>query len=371
MTRSGVLILALGLDLAFGEPPPAIHPVVWFGWLAKWLERRARRGNPMLELLGGSGIVFTSLLVTWQGARGAQALLAFGRHQLALATTPVLGTLPAARLAAVTALLAEAWLLKTTLSLRALTEAASSVQQALERDHLASARDALRSLVSRDTAALDASLLAAAAIESVAENASDALVAPALAYAVFGLPGAALYRGVNTLDAMLGYRGAYEWLGKAAARLDDVVNLVPSRLTAALLVLAAGFKRGCPAWQVAWRDHGRTASPNAGWPMAAMAGALGLQLEKAGHYRLGTPARLPHAADIGTAVRLFRRVAALTVALVVVILGVCNTPLRESAALVGAYCIRPRSTDHRGWNSPTTVFTVRQRTGGPPEAVGR
>ena len=341
MKRSAVMVVALGLDLALGEPPAALHPVVWFGGLATWLEHHARRGNPKLELLGGSGIVFTSLLVTWQCARGAQALLALGRHRLALATTPVLGVRPAGRLATATALLAEAWLLKTTLSLRALTEAASSVQQALEREHLASARGALRSLVSRDTAALDASLLAAAAIESVAENASDALVAPALAYAVFGLPGAAVYRGVNTLDAMLGYHGAYEWLGKAAARLDDAVNLVPSRLTAALLVLAAGFERGCPSWQVAWRDHARTASPNAGWPMAAMAGALGVRLEKADHYRLGAPARLPHAADIGTAVKLLRRLAALMVALVVVIVGVCNTPLRGSAATVGACCTRP------------------------------
>jgi len=133
--------------------------------------------------------------------------------------------------------------------------------------------------------------VAAAAIESVAEKASDALVAPALAYAAFGLPGAAVYRGINTLDAMIGYRGAYEWLGKAAARLDDAANLIPSHLTNGLLALAAGPGRGRAVWRIAWRDHRRTASPNAGWPMAAMAGAIGVELEKVDHYRLGAPAR--------------------------------------------------------------------------------
>jgi adenosylcobinamide-phosphate synthase len=150
----------------------------------------------------------------------------------------------------------------------------------------------------------------------VAENASDALVAPMLAYAAFGLPGAAVYRGINTLDAMIGYRGAYEWLGKPAARLDDAANLIPSRVSAGLLALAVGPSRGCAAWQIAWRDHGRTASLNAGWPMAGMAGALGVELEKVGHYRLGAPARLPQASDIGTAVGLVRPVAVLTLVLV-------------------------------------------------------
>jgi adenosylcobinamide-phosphate synthase len=328
MKRSVVLVLALALDLGFGEPPAAVHPVVWFGRLTALLERRARRGSPRWEFLSGVGIVLTSLLVAWQWARGAQALLAFGSRRMARAATPLLGTRPATRLATATALLAEAWLLKTTLSLRALAEAAGSVQQALEREDLAAARTALRGLVSRDTADLPAPLLAAAAIESVAENASDALVAPALAYAAFGLSGAAIYRGINTLDATLGYHGPYEWLGKLAARLDDAANLLPARLTALLLALTAQTGRRRPAWRMAWRDHRRTASPNAGWPMSAMAGALGVELEKAGHYRLGSPARSPRAGDIGTAIRLLRRVAALTVAVVAVIRGVGNTPLQ-------------------------------------------
>lgn len=312
MRRSTVLAMALALDLAFGEPPAAMHPVVWFGRLAALLERRGRRGYPPLELVAGVALTLSSLVTAWLVARGAEALLAAvegTKRAAAERSWPITHVVPAATL------LAEAWLLKTTLSLRALTEAACVVQQALAREDLDTARTGLRSLVSRDASALDAPLLAAAAIESVAENASDALVAPMLAYVAFGLSGAAVYRGINTLDAMIGYRGAYEWLGKAAARLDDAANLIPSRLTAGLLVLAASPARSRAAWLIAWRDHGGTASPNAGWPMSVMAGALGVELEKVGHYRLGAPARRPEAADIGIAIGLARRVAVLTLVL--------------------------------------------------------
>lgn len=300
MRRSVVLAAALGLDLAFGEPPAALHPVVWFGKLVALLERRAARGTPAAALASGAALTALSLTAVWGAARAAEGVLAGAP------------TIPA--------LLAEAWLLKTMLSRRALAEAALAVQKALSRDDLAAARAGLRSLVSRDAAALDASLVAAAAVESVAENANDALVAPALAYLAFGLPGAAVYRGVNTLDAMLGYHGAFEWLGKPAARLDDLANLLPARLTAGLFVLAAvPAGRAGPAALTAQRDHRLTASPNAGWPMAAMAGALGVALEKRGHYRLGKAGRSPQAGDIGSAVLLLRRVALQLLVLVAIL----------------------------------------------------
>jgi adenosylcobinamide-phosphate synthase len=158
----------------------------------------------------------------------------------------------------------------------------------------------LRWLVSRDTAALDAPLLAAAAIESLAENASDSVVAPLLAYALAGLPGACAYRAVNTLDAMVGYRGRYEYLGKVPARLDDLLNIAPARLTGLLIVAAAALcgADARQAWRAMWRDHATTDSPNAGYPMAAIAGALGVRLEKAGHYCLNAGGRAPTAEDV-------------------------------------------------------------------------
>src|SRR4029077_4357780 len=164
--------------------------------------------------------------------------------------------------------------------------AAHRVSRALARGDLAAARQGLASLCSRDPAALDGPALAAATIESLAENASDSVVAPLFYFALFGIPGAVFYRAVNTLDAMIGYHGRYEYLGKAAARFDDLLNLIPARLTAWLL-LGAGSLTAADAtrgWSICRRDGGNTESPNAGRPMAAMAGLLGVELVKAGHY---------------------------------------------------------------------------------------
>jgi len=138
-------------------------------------------------------------------------------------------------------------------------------------------------------------------------------MAPLVAYALFGLPGAVAYRAVNTLDAMIGYRGRYEYLGKAAARLDDLLNLIPARLTAGLLLVAGALARADVAGgvRVLGRDRRRTASPNAGWPMAAMAGLLGVTLEKPGHYRLGDGTAAVGAADIDRAWRIVAIAAAL------------------------------------------------------------
>lgn len=288
--RADVLLLALALDWLAGEPPNTLHPVVWLGRLIGCLERRAPRNNPPAEVLYGAGMT-----VACVGAAVAPVLL-IGRTREQNET-------PARphRLRASFALrLAEAALLKTMFSWRTLHQAGQRVRQPLAAGDLDGARAGLRWLVSRDTAALDAPLLAAAAIESLAENASDSVVAPLLAYALAGLPGACAYRAINTLDAMVGYRGRYEYLGKVPARLDDLLNIVPARLTGLLIVAAAGLcgADARQAWRAMWRDHAATESPNAGYPMAAIAGALGVRLEKAGHYSLNAQGREPTADDV-------------------------------------------------------------------------
>jgi adenosylcobinamide-phosphate synthase len=173
-------------------------------------------------------------------------------------------------------------------------------------------------LVSRPTAELDAALIAAAAIESLAENLVDSWVAPLAAYACFGLPGAYAYRAANTADAMWGYRTpTYAWLGKPAARLDDLLTWLPARLGALLLVVA-GPRRG--AALAAWRrDAGCTQSPNAGQPMAAAAGQLGVRLEKRGHYTLFAEAPPPSSEDLAAARRLVGRAMLLLAGLMLVL----------------------------------------------------
>jgi adenosylcobinamide-phosphate synthase len=179
--------------------------------------------------------------------------------------------------------------LKLTFSFKGLRKAALKVKSLLLDEKLDEARFELRALVGRDVKTLSKPFLVSATVESVAENSCDSFVAPLFYFLIFGVPGAIAYRAVNTLDSRIGYHGRYEYLGKFASRLDDVLNYIPARLTAILLVLAAFLSRnsGRKSWQVALSDHSKTESPNAGWPMAATAGALNIQLEKVDYYKLG------------------------------------------------------------------------------------
>ena len=207
-----------------------------------------------------------------------------------------------------------ALLFKSTFAVGMLHRVAATTRGLLASDDLPALRENMRSLVSRDVSAMTPGQAIAATVESVSENTTDSFVGPWLAFALFGLPGAFAYRAVNTLDSMIGYRGEYEYLGKAAARLDDLVNLVPARLTALLLALGSLVlpgQRAGGAWRIMWRDHARTASPNAGWTMSGMAGALGVALEKEGHYTLGDATRALEPQDITRAVQSMYLVAAL------------------------------------------------------------
>lgn len=282
------LLLALLLDLVLGDLPNRYHPVAWMGTgigLARRLAPRQGRWQPCVY--GAVVVIGGAVLVGVIGVAVAEALRLLPRFLYWLV---------------------EAYLLKTTLALRGLVRAAYQVQEALATGDLDHARHlASWHLVSRDTTRLNASQIAAATVESVAENASDGIIAPLVYYALGGLPAALAYRFINTADAMLGYRDAErEWLGKVPARLDDLVNLVPARLTAGFLLLATQLLGGPirRAWRVWYRDARQTASPNAGQPMSVMAGALGVELAKVGYYCLGAGQPPPTAQDISGAVRL-------------------------------------------------------------------
>jgi adenosylcobinamide-phosphate synthase len=260
-------------------------------------ERRAPR-SPRLALAWGAALV----------CGGVVAMAALGlMMQWGLRALPP-----------VVAWCLEAAVLTTMFSIRGLARAARAVRDALARRKLDEARVLVgRHLVSRDVSRLDQSNVAAAAIESVAENASDSVIAPLFYYALAGLAGVLVYRFVNTADAMLGYRNArYEWLGKTAARLDDVLNFIPARLTALLMLLAAplaggSLMRGLAVWRA---DARLTPSPNAGHPMSAASGVLGVELEKFGCYRLGPFQRAANWHDIDRMTRLFYATVALGVA---------------------------------------------------------
>ncbi|HTP25162.1 MAG TPA: adenosylcobinamide-phosphate synthase CbiB [Anaeromyxobacteraceae bacterium] len=302
MSGATALGLALGLDLVLGEYPSALHPVVFMGHCISLFETRGPTAGRGRQLAWGA--LMAVFLPTLFGAGAA----------LLVGTSKRLGW-PGVAL--------EALALKSTFALRELGCAGKRLRDALGRGALGEARHGLRDLCSRDPSRLGATQLAAAAIESLAENASDSILAPVFFYVLFGLPGAFAYRVVNTLDARIGYRGRYEWLGKPAARLDDLANLVPSRLTAILLLLA-GLLRGADVRRGArtlWRDRRKTESPNAGRPMAAMAGLLRVELVKEGDYHLGDPLEPVDPDKVDTAWRLVSLAACLGIGFSVVALG--------------------------------------------------
>lgn len=235
------------------------------------------------------------------------------------AAAGVLGMRLARRLPGSLGRLAEAAWLKPTFSVRALLEAGAAVRQALEAGDLERARAQVgRHLVSRPVDALDASEVAAAAIASLAENLTDSILGPLLAVAAGGAGWGYAYRFLNTADAVIGYRTLeLEDYGFAAARLDDAANVVPARLAALLIASAAPAGGGCSSCARARsaRDGRRPPSPNAGWTMSAMAGALGVELCKPGTYVLNSGARRPDAADLRDAGRIVAAAAGLAAAL--------------------------------------------------------
>lgn len=261
-----LLFLALGLDAVLGDMKWLFrvipHPVVVIGRAIAWLDRRLNRPELSEIQRKRRGIVLVL------------ALLSAG-VVIAAAISFVARVLPHAWIA-------EVFIAATLLAQRGLFEHVDDVARALQHNGLEAGRYAVSRIVGRDPQSLDEHGVCRAAIESLAENFSDAVVAPAFWYVLFGLPGLLAYKIVNTLDSMVGYRNdKYRAFGWASARLDDVMNLVPARLAGLIIALSALVAaRGNPlrAFSTMFRDARHHKSPNSGWPEAAMAGALGLAL---------------------------------------------------------------------------------------------
>jgi adenosylcobinamide-phosphate synthase len=274
------IVLALLIDRWWGEPPARLHPVVWMGHYLRLAGKSLPdRGHTMALFLG----------TAYWLAGAALVAAAYAYAGVVLARLPLWLNL-----------LLTAVLLKPLFALRMLLGEVAAVEQALAQD-IESGRARLALIVSRDTAQLDSSEVRESALESLAENLSDSVIAPLFWFAIFGLPGAAVYRFANTADAMWGYRGRWEWAGKFAARTDDLLNLLPARITALGLALAGpnrlALLRRLPQEAV------RTASPNSGWPMGALALSLNVRLRKPRVYTLNANGSAPSAQDTATGLR--------------------------------------------------------------------
>ncbi len=285
------LLIAWTLDAAFGEPPNAVHPVAWLGRLLGPIGQRLCTWRRIEAFVGGA--------LAWCGIAVVLAGIAY-------AAQSAISTLPLAASAVLLALL-----LKPCFAWRMLRDEVRAVEQALAQS-LEAGRERVARLASRDVSTMGEAEVRETAIETLAENLNDSVVAPLFWFAVAGLPGAVVYRFANTADAMWGYRGRYEWAGKFAARADDVLSWVPARLTALLLWPAVVHGK---RWRLSRVEAARTPSPNGGWPMGAMALHLGVRLRKPGVYALNGQAPSPLATDTARALRIAARAAWLALAL--------------------------------------------------------
>lgn len=310
MGFAGAMMVAMAADALLGWPSWLFarigHPVTWLGRLIATIDTAWNRASDPPAFRRAAGVAGALAVIAVSIALGwvLQSVLPWGWIQIAL-----VGVL--------------AWPL---VALRSLHDHVAAVATPLQAGDIAAARDAVSRIVGRDPTALDEPGIARAAIESLAENASDGIVAPVFWGALFGLPGILGYKAINTLDSMIGHRSErHEAFGWAAARIDDVANFVPARMTGFLFVLLAS--RRSEALSCMRRDARRHRSPNAGWPEAAMAGALGVRLSGPRIYHgsvtnepwLNEGARDPLAADINHGLAVYRRSMLLLTAVLAIL----------------------------------------------------
>jgi adenosylcobinamide-phosphate synthase len=314
-------LLALLAELITGYPEKLSnrigHPVTWMGRLISYLDARLNRESAAPETRRRAGAIALFLLLAIVGS-------------IAFALETVLLLIPFGLIAA--GILCSVFIAQRSLYLHV-----ANVADALDSANLAKARKEVAHIVGRDTAELDEAGVARAAIESLAENFSDGVVSPVFWIGLAGMTGGALYKAINTADSMIGHHTArYEQFGKPAAQLDDIANLPGARIAALLIVAAAAMTGGASAggaWYAMVRDAGKHASPNAGYPEAAMAGAIGLSLGGPRSYEgketegawLGDGRREAKAADIRAALDVYGRADGLLIAIVFVLAALTAT----------------------------------------------
>lgn len=275
---SQVLILAVLFDIVIGEPPAPFHPVVWMGKLNNFLVSAAPACHRKLY---GFFMAFSCAGIAVISGKYLELLSGAGIFGLILA----------------------AYFLKSSFSIRMLLISAIGIKKDLEEGKIEKVRTDLKTFVGRDTSQLNENQSASAVIESLAESFVDGILAPLFYFLLFGLPGALGYRMINTLDSMVGYKKEpFIDLGYASAKLDDIVNFLPARISILFIFVSSVMLHPIDALKICLRDHSKTASPNSGWSMAAVSGALNVRLEKKGYHVLGGEYEDPQASHISRAV---------------------------------------------------------------------
>ena len=271
-----VIGFAILLDLLFGDPKNRFHPTAWIGILIGTITTRMKNENYNLEKLGGIFIVLIPVCISIVVLSG----LDFSIELISVESLSIL-----------ISIISGVVLFKMTIAIKGMEKHALAVLDSIQKNDLTQARTNLSMIVKRNTKNLDKNHILSGTLESLSENIVDGITGPMFYFAIFGLPGAFVYRIVNTVDSMVGYKTQmFKNLGWFGANCDNVLNYIPSRLTGLTIVLGSMLLghdwKNC--YEIFKRDGKKTDSPNAGYPMAAFAGALGTKFEKLEHYSLGT-----------------------------------------------------------------------------------
>ncbi len=270
-----IVISAVILDLLVGDPKNKFHPTSWIGSLIAKLVPIIQNKSPQREKLGG--IILVILLTTL-----VTALLVF--------LDVAIQNIPFDFIGIIVSVIVGMILLKTTIAIRGMEKHAMAVMESIERNDLDAARNNLSMIVKRNTKNLDKNHVLSGTLESISENTVDGVTGPLFYFAFFGIPGAFIYRIINTIDSMIGYKTSiFTNVGWFGANCDKILNYLPSRITSLMMVLGAMIlgKDWKKSYKIMKRDGKNTESPNAGYPMAALAGALGTRFEKIDHYSVG------------------------------------------------------------------------------------
>ncbi len=311
-----VIGLAILLDFKFGDPKNKYHPTAWIGTLIAKLTPMAKNKHPMIEKFGGvcvvtitSGLVILLLFVLNIG------ITLITIDYVSLIVSVIVGGL----------------LLKTTIAIRGMEKHAKSVIESLDEDNLDLARTHLSMIVKRNTKNLDKNHVLSGVLESISENTVDGITGPLFYYALFGLPGAFVYRVINTADSMIGYKtDIFKNVGWFAATCDSILNYIPSRLTGIIMIISAAILQNNwrESYKIMIRDGKKTESHNAGYPMAALAGALETKFEKISHYKLGDGEIILTKEDVHSAISIMKLTSML-------FFGIVSIPIISILSIVG------------------------------------
>ena len=270
-----IIFFALTIDFTLGDPKNKFHPTAWIGSLIAKITPSLKNSSNTLEKLGGIILIIISSAIV----ASLIILLDVGINMITMDYLSI-----------IISIIVGGILLKTTIAIKGMEKHALAVVNSLENNNIESARNNLSMIVKRNTKDLDKNHVFSGVVESISENTVDGITGPLFYFGLFGLPGAFVYRVINTADSMIGYKtNIFKNIGWFAANCDKILNYLPSRLTGFVMIFSAmilgyDWKR---SYKIMIRDGGKTQSPNAGYPMAAIAGALGTRFEKIDHYFLG------------------------------------------------------------------------------------